>query len=124
MIGLFLYGWSAQNPTRFHWIVPDIGLFFIAASLIGNFQCIQTYLIDTFTLYAASAIAAAAAARSLCGFGFPLFAPALFESLGYGWGCSLLAFLAIIIGVPSAPLLFKYGESIRAKSRYTKGVAR
>lgn len=35
---------------------------------------IQTYLVDNFTLHAASALAAGASLRSLAGFGFPLFA--------------------------------------------------
>lgn len=34
--GLLLYGWGAQ--MRLHWIAPDIGLAFIAAGMIGNFQ--------------------------------------------------------------------------------------
>ena len=37
------------------------------AGMIGNFQTITTYLIDAFTMYAASALAAATCLRSLCG---------------------------------------------------------
>ncbi|KAL8278774.1 hypothetical protein RQP46_008843 [Phenoliferia psychrophenolica] len=139
LLSLLTYGWGAQHHV--HWIVPDIGLFLIAvrlsppsrdfdgidaqsplrsqAGMIGNFQSITTYLIDAFTLYAASALAAATCLRSLCGFGFPLFAPYLFASLGYGWGCTLLAGLAIGAGWPAAPILYKYGEKIRLRSSYT-----
>lgn len=51
-IGLFLTGWTARADI--HWIVPDIGIAFVGAGTILNFQSIQTYVIDTFTLHAAS----------------------------------------------------------------------
>lgn len=34
-LGLMLFGWGAER--RLHWIVPNIGLFFIAAGMIGEF---------------------------------------------------------------------------------------
>ena len=71
--GLFVTGWTARSSI--HWIVPDIGIAMVGAGVILNFQAIQTYVIDAFTLHAASALAAVAFLRSLCGFGFPLFAP-------------------------------------------------
>ena len=118
-IGLFWYGWSAQ--AHVHWIVPNIGAFFIGAGVIIGFQCIQTFLVDTYTRYAASAIGAATVLRSLCGFSFPIFAPAMYDKLGYGWGNSLLAFMAIFLGVPGPLLLWKYGEILRAKSPFAAG---
>ncbi|TVY46190.1 Efflux pump [Lachnellula occidentalis] len=72
-IGLFWYGWSAQAHT--HWILPNIGAAIFAAGVITGFQCIQTYIVDSYTRYAASAVGAATVLRSLAGFGFPLFAP-------------------------------------------------
>ncbi len=118
-IGLFMYGWSAQAKT--HWIVPDIGICIFSAGAIVGFQCIQTYLIDAYTRYAASALAAATVLRSLAGMGFPLFAPAMFRALDYGWGNSLLAFAAIAIGVPAPFLLWRYGEMLRQKSKFAAG---
>jgi len=98
-IGFFISGWAAEKHV--HWIVVDIGLVFIAASLISCFQSIQTYVIDAFTLYAASALAAITCVRALCGFGFPLFAPSMYNALGYGLGNSILAAVAIVIGCPA-----------------------
>lgn len=91
--------------------------------MIVSFQAIQTYVIDAFTLHAASgatlssiisldthipirfifyiALAATSCLRSLAGFGFPLFAPAMFNKLGYGKGGTILACLAIILGCPA-----------------------
>ena len=118
-IGLFWYGWSAQ--ARVHWIVPDIGVAIFCAGTIVSFQCIQTYLVDSYTRYAASAIAAAAVLRSLAGFGFPLFAPYMFKALDYGWGNSLLAFIAIVLGVPAPIIFWKYGAKLRAMSQFAAG---
>ncbi|KAG2351448.1 hypothetical protein BDR07DRAFT_1197976, partial [Suillus spraguei] len=77
------------------------------------------YLVDTFT-YAASALAAASMFRSLLGFAFPLFGQQMFAALGYGWGNSLLAGLAIVIGIPFPIWIYYAGERIRARSSLTR----
>lgn len=118
-IGLFWYGWSAKAET--HWIIPDIGAAVFAAGVIMGFQCIQMYLVDAYTRYAASAIAAVTVIRSLAGFGFPLFAPAMYAALDYGWGNSVLAFVALAVGIPAPALLWRYGEKLRAKSTFAAG---
>ncbi|KAF8800056.1 MFS polyamine transporter [Phlegmacium glaucopus] len=115
-IGLLLSGWSAQH--HLHWIATDIGIAFIGAGMILSFQAIQTYIIDSFTLHAASALAATSCLRSLAGFGFPLFAPAMFAKLGYGKGDTVLACFAIALGVPAPFLFWKYGRRIRMSSKY------
>ena len=117
--GLFIYGWSAQYQT--HWIVPNIGAAVFAAGTIIGFQCIQTYLIDSYARFAASAVAAGTVLRSLAGFGFPLFAPAMYNALDYGWGNSLLGFVAIGLGLPAPFLLWLYGEKLRSRSKFAAG---
>lgn len=118
-IGLFIYGWSAQART--HWIVPNIGTAIFAAGNQMVFQCCQTYIVDAYTRFAASAIAATTVLRSLGGFAFPLFAPAMYMSLGYGWGNSVLAFVGLAIGFPAPILLWWYGEKLRKKSQFAAG---
>lgn len=118
-VGLFWYGWSAE--ARIHWIMPDIGAAITAAATICGYQSIQTYVIDSYSTYAASAVAAISFLRSLAGFGFPLFAPTLYDNLGYGWGNSVLAFVALAIGIPAPWLFWHYGARLRAKSRYAAG---
>ncbi|KAI9701742.1 MAG: hypothetical protein M1820_006370 [Bogoriella megaspora] len=118
-IGLFWYGWSAQ--AAIHWIMPNIGVAIFAAGTIIGFQCIQTYFVDAYTRYAASAIGAGSFLRSLAAFGFPLFAPYMYEKLHYGWGNSLIGFIAVALGIPSPFLLWKYGATLRAKSKFAAG---
>ena len=87
--------------------------------MILVFQAMQTYVVDAFTLHAASgtdfifsrvvrhklmysiALAAVSCLRSVAGFGFPLFAPAMYAKLGYGKGDTVLACLAIGLGCPA-----------------------
>lgn len=73
---------------------------------------IQAYTIDAFTIYAASALAANTIVRSVMAAVLPLAAPKMYATLGYGWGNSLLAFLALAM-VPVPFLLMKYGEKMR-----------
>ncbi|KXG45166.1 Major facilitator superfamily domain, general substrate transporter [Penicillium griseofulvum] len=117
-IGLFWYGWSIGNT---HWIMPNIGALIFTAGTISCLQGMQTYIVDSYETYAASAMAACAILRSLCGFAFPLFAPYMYSALGYGWGTSVLAFITMAIGW-SAPFVFYFfGPKLRAISRYAAG---
>ena len=114
-IGLFLYGWSAEYRT--HWIVPITGTSFVGLGLIGTFMPVQTYLVDAFTLYAASAIAANTIWRSIVGALLPLAGLPMYQRLGLGWGNSLLGFISIAL-LPLPLLLTKYGEKIRTNPRF------
>jgi len=113
-IGLLTYGWSAQAHT--HWIVPNIGSFLFGIGTIAAFQCVTTYLVDTYARFAASAVAAVTILRSLAGFSFPLFAPAMYKALKFGWGNTVLAIAAIGIGIPVPILLWLFGEKLRKRS--------
>ncbi|KAK5946090.1 hypothetical protein PMZ80_000229 [Knufia obscura] len=116
--GLFIYGWTVQFRT--HWIFPNIGMFIFSIGCIVSYQCAQTYNIDAYSKYAASGMAAVVMLRSIAGFGFPLFAPAMYDALGYGWGNSLLGFIAIGIGM-TAPLAFwLFGEKMRTRSSHAR----
>ncbi|KAJ9639591.1 uncharacterized protein PV06_03052 [Exophiala oligosperma] len=115
--GLLVYGWSAQNVT--HWIVPNIGAFLFGIGTIAAFQCVTTYLVDSYGPLAASAVAAVTILRSLAGFGFPLFAPAMYKALQYGWGNTVLALAAIGIGTPIPIMLWLFGEKLRKRSSLT-----
>lgn len=114
-IGLFWYGWSAQY--RIHYIMPIVGTGFVGFGLLATFMPIGTYLIDAFTIYAASAMAANTVLRSLVGAFLPLAGPAMYKSLGLGWGNSLLAFIALAIW-PVSLIFYKYGERIRTSKRF------
>jgi len=78
---------------------------------------VSTYLVDAYTVYSASAIAANTVFRSLAGAVLPLAGGRMYETLGLGWGNSLLAFIAL--GLSPVPFLFyRYGERIRTSKRF------
>lgn len=82
-VGIFIYAWSAEATAFWFW--PNLGIYILCVNMIICWQCMQAYLVETYTTYAASALAAATILRSLAGFGFPLFV-----SLPHCQKCSLL----------------------------------
>ena len=62
-----LYGWSAQAHT--HWIVPNIGAAIFSMGSMYVMTGLQTYVIDAYGMFSASAIGCTAMARSMTGFG-------------------------------------------------------
>lgn len=72
----------------------------------------MSYLIDAFGIYAASALAANTIVRSIFGAVLPLAGARMYSVLGYGWGNSLLGFIALAL-VPIPILLNRYGETLR-----------
>jgi MFS family permease len=113
-IGLFWYGWSAEH--RISWVVVDIGAAIFTAGCFMVGQAMMAYLLDEFT-HAASANAATRMLSNILAFVFPIFAPQLYERLGYGWGNSLLALLYILLGVPIPVVLWFWGPKLRAMGR-------
>lgn len=114
--GLLIYAWTAEKHT--HWIGPNIGATILGTATIISFQCLQGYAVDSYTRYAASAVGAMTVLRSLAGFGFPLFAPAMYARLGYGIGGTVLAACAVAVGWPSPVFLWLYGPRLRTKSKF------
>jgi hypothetical protein len=74
---------------------------FVSAGIILSIQTMQTYIVDCFTLHAASALAAVSFLRFIAGFAFPLFAPSMYERLGFGVGNSILGAVAVGFGWPA-----------------------
>lgn len=111
--GLFMYGWSVQYQT--HFMVPIMATSLIGFGLLMAFMPASTYLVDVFTVHAASAMAASTVLRSLLAAFLPLSSPTMYAQMGYGWGNSMLGFVATLL-IPIPFLFVRYGEAIRARS--------
>ncbi|OAA82022.1 MFS transporter [Akanthomyces lecanii RCEF 1005] len=113
-LGMFLYGWAAEKYM--HWIVVDVGtaIFVCGSFLLG--QGMLAYLLDEFK-HAASANAAARMLSNILGFVFPIFAPSMYKTLGYGWGNTVLGLIWVVLGFPIPVLLWVYGARLRALGR-------
>lgn len=70
------------------------------------------YLVDCYPMYAASAIAANTELRSLVGALLPLAGPPMYDTLGLGWGNSLLGFLCILM-IPLPIMFNRFGKRLR-----------
>jgi hypothetical protein len=71
-------------------------------------------MIDCFTVYAASALAATTFLRSILGGLIPLAGGPMYSRLGLGWGNSLLGFIALAFCV--MPIVFMvFGEKLRKR---------
>lgn len=81
--GLIWYGWSAQYKV--HWIVPIIGTSLCGVGITYFFLVVQAYLVEAYTLHAASALAANVLVRCIFGVTIPLAGQPLYRSLGLGW---------------------------------------
>ncbi|KAH8804190.1 major facilitator superfamily domain-containing protein [Flagelloscypha sp. PMI_526] len=116
-IGLLWYGWSAQ--AKIHWMMPIVGGSIFTFGLTLVWLPIQLYVVDTF-VFAASASSTLAVFRSLVAFSFPLFAEQMFNKLGLGPGCSLLAGIAVVLGIPFPIWLYRHGEKWRHQNKHSK----
>ncbi|KAJ5393091.1 uncharacterized protein N7487_010732 [Penicillium crustosum] len=115
-IGLFWFAWT--NSPSVHWLVSIAAGVPFGFGMLLVFLSVFNYLIDAYTIFAASVLAANTLLRSLFGFAFPLFTKYMYEDLGIHWASCVPAFLALAC-VPFPFLLYKYGLSIRKHCKYS-----
>lgn len=85
-------------------------------------MAILNYLIDSYTIYAASVMAAAAIMRSFFGAAFPLFVSQMYAGLGIHWASSIPAFLTLAC-LPFPFVMYRYGAGVRMKCKYAHEAA-
>ncbi|KNG87862.1 hypothetical protein ANOM_003880 [Aspergillus nomiae NRRL 13137] len=114
---------EAASPDHARQPRHPIGLFCIIAAapfgfgMVLVFLNIMSYLIDAYTIYAASVLAANSIIRSCFGAGFPLFTTYMYRNLGVHWASCIPAFLALAC-VPFPFVFYRYGAVIRRKCKY------
>lgn len=115
-IGLFWFGWSGYRAD-IHWIAPTLSGLATGFGIMSIFlQCLN-YLIDSYLMFAASAIAANTFLRSLAGAGFPLFATQMIQGMGVQWAGTLLGCIALSL-VPMPVMFYLKGAKIRERSGF------
>ncbi|KAI0831039.1 major facilitator superfamily domain-containing protein, partial [Trametes gibbosa] len=112
---LFWFAWTSDPPVP--WIVPVLAGTPFGFSCAVIMQGLTQYLMDTYSIYCASAIASTVVTRSVVACIFPLISPALYGNLGDAWACSVFAFLALACG-PVPFLFFRYGSWVRSRSKF------
>jgi DHA1 family multidrug resistance protein-like MFS transporter len=118
-IGLFWFAWTSSPHIT--WVPQVMSGIFIGWGILMIFLQGLSYIIDVYMWNANSAIAANTILRSLAGGGFPMFATAMYHTLGVAWATSLLGFLCIAM-IPAPILFFIYGNKIRKMSKFSPSV--
>jgi MFS family permease len=118
-IGLFWFGWTASPEQGVHWSSSVIATAFIGAGFNSVFQQCINVLVDTYGIYAASAVSANTFLRSMLAAGFPLVARPMFNKLGVGPAMSILGAVAGVL-IPVPFLLMRYGQRLRKRSAFAR----
>lgn len=116
--GQFMLGWTGANRD-IPWIAPCIAAACMGFGFFTIFQGAINYLVDTFTKYGASAVAANTFLRSCFAGAFPLVATPMYHNLGVPWASSLLGFIAVAL-IPVPYVFYIFGRRIRAKGKWSK----
>lgn len=114
-IGLFWFAWT--NYPTLPWAASIAAGIPFGFGMVLVFLGIMNYLIDAYTIFAASVLAANAVLRSTFGAVFPLFTTYMYDALGIHWASTVPAFLALAC-VPFPFLFYKYGPAIRVRCKY------
>ncbi|KAL2075863.1 hypothetical protein VTL71DRAFT_806 [Oculimacula yallundae] len=115
--GMLVYGWAA-NP-HIHWTVISTGLAMVGFGTTAVVISIANYLIDAYSKYAASALAAVGLLENISIAFLPLAAPTMYTNLGLHWASTILAVLSLLL-VATPLLVIKWGKDIRASSPFMK----
>lgn len=115
-IGFIIYGWTADYGV--HWIAVDVGIFIALFGMQYAGMTLSAYTMDAYRDHTSSALAATQFLRSLTAFLFPLFAPKMYDAMGYGWGNTLVGILALLLGATPLVLWF-WGAQLRRKAQST-----
>jgi MFS family permease len=119
VIALLWLGWSSRSDV--HWVVPFLAGVPFGMGTLFIFIGLLNYLGDAYSVYSASAMAAAACCRSTFGAVLPLAATPMYKAWGIGWASSFLALLSFMMcGIPF--IFIYYGDAIRERSAFCRMV--
>lgn len=113
-IAFFWFGWTSYSDISFAspmmaggllglsicWIYVSVSLHRLALGTLLTFALqisLFNYIIDTYLLFAASALAASTIVRSIFGAAFPLFATQMYVALNPRWASTLLGCVALLL---------------------------
>lgn len=111
-IGLTLFAWAAQK--QLHWAITLLGAAIFSVGMLMTYVSIQTYIVDVFERFAASALAAIIVARAVVSCVFALMGVQVYNALGYAWYVLLQCFsphpmeLSVLHWCCPDPMLMRY----------------
>ncbi|BFZ64106.1 hypothetical protein YB2330_005245 [Saitoella coloradoensis] len=114
-VGMLWFAFTSYKSI--HWIVPIIAGIPFGAGVLLVYIPVFSFLVDSYRVYAASALASNSFVRSSFAAGFPLFSSAMYERLGNVWASAVLGFICLAM-MPIPFFFFYKGQTLRKWSRY------
>lgn len=112
-VGELIFAWTCTPNV--HWIAPILAGVPFGAGNCLVFIYASNYLVHSYGIYAASALAGNAVLRSLTGGTLPLAGPKMYATLGPHWAGTMLSCIEfVLIAIPV--VFYRYGHKIREKS--------
>ncbi|KAI4527333.1 fungal hydrophobin [Schizophyllum commune Loenen D] len=118
-ISMFIYAWVSYPSVT--WVAQAIGIVLFTISIFVIYNGVFSYLADCYGPFASSALAGQSLARNMMGVAFPLFTVQMFDALGYRWGNTLFALVAIVL-MPIPFVLLFWGSKLRRISKFSRMV--
>jgi hypothetical protein len=117
-VGELIFAWTCTPNV--HWIAPIIAGIPFGAGNCGVFIYASNYLVHSYGIYAASALAGNAVLRSVMGGALPLATlnspnDLRYQTLGPHWSATMLALIEFAL-IPIPVVFYLYGHKIREKS--------
>ncbi|KAF2005976.1 hypothetical protein P154DRAFT_423380, partial [Amniculicola lignicola CBS 123094] len=112
-VGEIVFAWTCTPNVP--WIAPILAGIPFGAGNCAVFIYASNYLIQSYGIYAASALAGNAVLRSAMGGALPLAGPSMYASLGPHWSGTMLALIEFAM-IPIPLIFYRYGHRIRMKS--------
>ncbi|KAG5636686.1 hypothetical protein H0H81_007147 [Sphagnurus paluster] len=113
-IALFMFAFTGGYKWV-HWIGVCASGTTFGFAMIVIYVSANSYIVDAYSSYAASALAAKTLMRSLCGAMVPLFVTQMFHGLGFQYAGLLLGLVACVIA-PMPFVFYRYGGAVRSRS--------
>ena len=114
-ISLFWMGWTT-NPSITPWS-PLVASVLFGYGIIGVFISCYQYIIGSYDIYAASALASVTFIRYVVAGGMVEVAVPWYTNLGVSWTLTILGVVSLLL-VPVPFAFYRYGAAIRARSKY------
>ncbi|KAM0750746.1 MFS polyamine transporter [Meredithblackwellia eburnea MCA 4105] len=114
-ISLFIYAFTGAY-SWVNFMGPSVGSALFGVSCIWIYVAANTYIVDSYSSFAASAVAAKTLMRSEAGAAVPLYVDFMFHKMGFQYAGLLIALVAVCIA-PIPYFFFYRGEKIRLGSK-------
>lgn len=115
--GMFVYGWTSYASLP--WVAPAIGLVMVGFGTNVVVIAIADYVVDAYSKYAGSAVAAIVLGENIFAAFLPLAAQSMYKILGFQWASAVLGFLSLFLSFAPVVIVM-YGRRIRARSPFMK----